>query len=193
MVDFLLASGSPRRRDYLREAGYAFAVIAAEVEEIPAAHEAALDYALRVAAAKAAAGFAGSDNPLRLPVLGADTDVVLDGDVLGKPNDADHAAALLRRLSGRSHEVISAVVLHHAGGSAHLTTRSLVLFEPLSTTEIARYIATGEPFGKAGAYAIQGRFARFVRRVEGSYTGIVGLPMAEVGELLSQFSIYPRD
>jgi septum formation protein len=193
VVDFLLASASPRRRDYLREAGYAFALVAVEVEEIPAANEAATDYALRVAAAKAAAGFAHRLNPLRLPVLGADTDVVIDGEVLGKPQDAEHAAALLRRLSGRRHEVISAVVLRHQGGSAEVVTRSQVEFVALSAAEIARYINTGEPFGKAGAYAIQGRFARAVRRVEGSYTGIVGLPMAEVSALLSGLGIYPHD
>lgn len=182
----MLASRSPRRVQFLREAGYLFATEPADVPEQPSVGEAASDYALRVALAKAAAVKATA-----LPVLGADTDVVLDGRILGKPADADDAAAMLAALSGRTHQVISAVVLLRATQQLSALTVTEIDFAPLSAKDIAGYVASGEPMGKAGAYGIQGVAARFVRAVRGSYTGVVGLPMSETCELLAQFGIYP--
>jgi len=185
---FILASASPRRVQFLREAGYAFTVQPADVPEHPARGEAAADYALRIAAAKARAVAHAT-----LPVLGADTDVVLAGRILGKPTDAEDAARMLAALSGTTHEVISALVLRRGGAETSALTVTAIDFVALSAEEIARYIAGGECMGKAGAYAIQGQAARFVRAVRGSYTGVVGLPMAETCALLAAAGIYaPR-
>lgn len=186
---FILASRSPRRVQFLREAGFVFLVDPADVPEIPRPGEAAADYALRVATAKAAAALALHP---RHAVLGADTDVVLDGEILGKPDDAEHAGALLRALSGRCHQVVSAVVLLGGGRVASITTHTEIEFVHLGARDIADYVASGEPMGKAGAYGIQGAAARFVRAVRGSYTGVVGLPMAETCELLAGFGIHPQ-
>ncbi|MES2883944.1 MAG: Maf family protein [Pseudomonadota bacterium] len=185
---FVLASRSPRRVQFLREAGFAFSTDPADVPECPAPNEPARDYALRVARAKA--GAALQRQPL-WPALGADTDVVLDGRILGKPGDAADAHAMLTALSGRSHQVISAVVLLHGSRCESVTTVTEIDFAPLSESDIAAYVASGEPMGKAGAYAIQGLAARFVRAVRGSYTGVVGLPMAETCDLLLRFGISP--
>lgn len=188
MADFSLASASPRRKAFLAEAGYRFAVVVSEVEEVPAPNEAPLAYALRVAESKARA--AQALNPA-LPALGADTDVVLAGRILGKPVDAADAAAMLAALAGQTHEVVSAVVLVHGARIERVHTITEVQFTALSVEEIARYIASGEPFGKAGAYAIQGLGARHVARISGSYTGVVGLPLAETCALLARFGIQP--
>jgi len=182
---FILASRSPRRVQFLREAGYCFEADPADVPEIPAHGESASDYALRVATAKARA----VASPL--PVLGADTDVVLTGRILGKPENAAQAAAMLAELSGRSHQVISAVVIVQGARLASALTVTEIDFAVLSERDIAAYVASGEPMGKAGAYGIQGAAARFVRAVRGSYTGVVGLPMAETADLLAGFGIYP--
>ncbi len=186
-AQFILASRSPRRVEFLREAGFVFAIEPADVPEIPLSHEAATDYALRVARAKAVAA-----RHATLPTLAADTDVVLDGRILGKPADAAAAAAMLQALSGRSHQVISAVVVLSATQSISAVTVTEIDFVSLSAQQLAAYVASGEPLDKAGAYGIQGLAAQFVRAVRGSYTGVVGLPMAETCELLAQFSIYPR-
>lgn len=185
---FTLASRSPRRVQFLREAGYAFAISPADVPEHPAAGETAIDYALRVARAKALAALQHAPG---LPALGADTDVVLDGRILGKPLDASDAAAMLAALSGRAHQVISAVVITDGLRLETALTVTEVIFAALTPAEIAHYVETGEPMGKAGAYGIQGLAARFVREVRGSYTGVVGLPMAETADLLTRFSIKP--
>ena len=184
-IQFILASRSPRRVQFLREAGYVFQADPADVPEQPAHGEAASDYALRVATAKARA----VASPL--PVLGADTDVVLTGRILGKPENAAQAAAMLAELSGRSHQVISAVVIVQGARLASALTVTEIDFAVLSERDIAAYVASGEPMGKAGAYGIQGAAARFVRAVRGSYTGVVGLPMAETADLLAGFGIYP--
>jgi septum formation protein len=184
---FVLASRSPRRVAFLAEAGYRFIVAPADVPEVPAAGEPPADYALRVARSKALALAGG------LPVLGADTDVVLDGRILGKPADAAEAQTMLSALAGRSHQVVSAVVLAHADRVQSVVTVTDIDFAPLSAAEIAAYVASGEPFGKAGAYAIQGRAARFVRAIRGSYTGVVGLPLAETCALLATFDIHPAN
>ena len=180
---FLLASRSPRRVQLLHEAGYRFEARPADVPEVPKPGETPLDYARRLALAKARA-LAGA-----LPVLGADTDVSLDGRILGKPRDAEDACAMLLALAGRSHQVISAVALVAEGREAVVATVTEVEFVPLTRAEALAYWATGEPADKAGAYAIQGRAARFVRAVRGSVTGVIGLPLAETCNLLSEFGI----
>ncbi len=185
---FILASRSPRRVKFLREAGFVFRIEPADVPEVPGTFETASDYALRVAAAKALA--AGANNPGQL-TLGADTDVVLDGQILGKPVDAADAARMLALLSGRTHQVISAVVLMQGARRESALTVTEIDFVELSAQKIATYVASGESMGKAGAYGIQGAAACFVRNVRGSYTGVVGLPMAETCELLRQFGISP--
>lgn len=185
---FTLASRSPRRVQFLTEAGYRFAVDPADVPELPAPQEPPRDYALRVAQAKALAALART--PGR-PALGADTDVVLDGRILGKPVDDSDAATMLAALSDRRHEVISAVVLSDGQRSEVVLTITEIVFATLTPQDIARYVQSGEPMGKAGAYGIQGLAARFVREVRGSYTGVVGLPMAETCDLLAAFGIRP--
>lgn len=185
---FVLASRSPRRVQFLREAGFAFLTDPADVPECPAPDEPARDYALRVALAKAGAAL---QRQPQWPALGADTDVVLDGRILGKPVDAADARAMLTALSGRSHQVISAVVVLHGSRAESVVTVTEIDFAVLSKRDIASYVASGEPMGKAGAYGIQGLAARFVRAVRGSYTGVVGLPMSETCELLARFGILP--
>jgi len=185
---FVLASRSPRRVQFLQEAGFSFITDPADVPEQPGTDEPAVDYALRVAVAKARAATARHPT---LAVLGADTDVVLKGRILGKPADDAEAAAMLGALSGATHEVVSAVALVQGAHAASIVTVTTIEFVCLSAADIAEYVASGEPMGKAGAYGIQGRAARFVRNVKGSYTGVVGLPMAETCELLATFGLRP--
>ncbi len=185
---FILASRSPRRVQFLHEAGFVFITDPADVPEIPAPDEPADAYALRVATAKARA--AQQAHPAAV-VLGADTDVVLDGRILGKPADAADAVRMLATLSGRTHQVISAAVLVQGARCASVITTTEIDFAVLAPQEIERYIAGGEPMGKAGAYGIQGGAARFVKSVRGSYTGVVGLPLAETCDLLAAFGIRP--
>ena len=177
----VLASASPRRRELLVAAGFVFDVDAVDVDETRRAGEAAATYVDRVAAAKAAAGVGRHPDAA---VIGADTTVVIDGDVLGKPADDDDAAAMLRRLSGRRHEVLTGVTVRAGERAASRVERTAVWFNALSDGEIAWYVASGEPRDKAGAYAIQGLAARFIPRVEGSYSNVVGLPVETVWQLL---------
>ncbi len=166
-------------------------VIDVEVDETLEADEAAAIYVERIARAKAAAGWAAcraNALPL-LPVLGADTSVVLDGDVLGKPRDADEARAMLRRLSGQSHEVLTGVSVCGTIEQIACVSSTRVWFRSLTDAEIEWYWASGEPRDKAGAYGIQGLAARFVERIEGSYSGVVGLPLFETDALLRQFGL----
>jgi septum formation protein len=185
-----LASQSPRRRELLQQAGLAFSVQNVEVPELRAAGESPLEYVHRVARDKARAGLAQltAEHRGHALVLGADTEVVLDGDVFGKPQDADDAAAMLRRLSGRTHEVISAVWLVANGHEHGDVCISRVRFAPLDDATIAAYVASDEPFGKAGAYAIQGRGATLIEHLEGSYSGVMGLPLFETVALLKRFN-----
>lgn len=185
----LLASASPRRAELLRQLGVRHVVVPADIEERVAAGETAADYARRIALAKARAGLAADGS--RLPVLGADTDVVLDGRVLGKPRDRDDAVAMLQALSDRTHEVYSAVAVIDAQTERLALSVTRVMFGPISAAAADAYWRSGEPLGKAGAYAIQGLGARFVRRIEGSYSGVVGLPLYETCALLEQFGIDP--
>ena len=177
----LLASASPRRAELLNAAGYEFDVQPANVDESVHAREAPEDYVTRVAEAKASAVAPRADGRV---VLAADTAVVVDGTILGKPADQADAARMLRLLSGRRHDVLTAVAL--PGITA--VDRTTVEFAPLTDTQIEWYVASGEPLDKAGAYAIQGLASRFVTRIEGSYSNVVGLPVALVSALLKGLS-----
>lgn len=185
-----LASRSPRRRQLLQQLGVAFAVLKVEVPEVRGAGEAPRAYVERVAAAKAYAGLrAALANHPGAIVLGADTEVVLEGRVFGKPRGRGDAARMLRTLSGRTHTVISVVCCARREGSAFAACESRVRFAALGDAAIARYLATGESAGKAGGYAIQGRAAAFIARLEGSYSGVMGLPLYETAELLRQAGV----
>jgi septum formation protein len=183
-----LASGSPRRRELLQQMGIPYQLVAADVDESTRAGQAASAYVSRLAIAKAEAGWRVSAGPA---VLGADTAVVLDQQILGKPRDREHALELLQRLSGRSHAVLTAVALRTANATAVRVSHSEVTFRSLSTQECLAYWETGEPLGKAGAYAIQGFGAAFVARLDGSYSGVMGLPLFETAELLDGAAV-PR-
>ncbi|TJY56795.1 septum formation inhibitor Maf [Sinimarinibacterium sp. CAU 1509] len=186
-AQLVLASRSPRRRELLTQCGLRFAVVDVDVEEYPGSAESAADYACRVALDKARAGARRVGRAL--PVLGADTDVVLDGEILGKPRDREHALELLSRLSGRSHQVYSAVAVACSGREAVRLSVTDVCFGPISPQRAVAYWDSGEPAGKAGAYAIQGFGAVFVREIRGSYSGVVGLPLFETAELLAECGI----
>lgn len=189
----ILASASPRRLELLAQLGVHSEVLACDVPEQRQPGETALDYSCRVARAKAAAGWrmCGEDPALR--VLGADTEVVLDDCVFGKPADADAATRMLRQLSGRAHQVLTSVALLGAGFDEIATCITKVRFAPLSDAQIRRYVDSGEPFGKAGAYAIQGRAAAFIARIDGSYTGVMGLPLFETAALLRRAGCIETD
>ncbi|KAF1025236.1 MAG: Maf-like protein YhdE [Burkholderia plantarii] len=189
-----LASQSPRRQELLRQLGVAFELLLPRPDEDAEALEAVLpgehapDYVVRVCAAKADAARArlvASALPLA-PVLVADTTVTIDGAILGKPASADEALAMLARLAGHTHEVLTALSVVDAAGAPlpPVLSRSSVRFAAAGTDALARYVTTGEPFGKAGAYAIQGRAAEFVERIDGSHSGIMGLPLFETAALL---------
>lgn len=181
-VPLLLASASPRRAELLRAAGIPFDVFPADVDERQHAGEDASTYVQRLAAAKAA--HVANTHPGRT-VLGADTTVVVDGDVLGKPRDAAEAVAMLERLSGRSHLVLTGVCLIGPDGRTQRAVAvTTVDFRPLTAAEIEQYVASGEPMDKAGGYAIQGGAGRFVAQTDGDYDNVVGLPVALVVRLL---------
>jgi septum formation protein len=181
-VRLILASASPRRADLLRSAGFAFEVRSPSVDETVLPGEDAHAHVTRLATAKADAAAATTD-PGEV-VLAADTVVVVDGCILGKPRDEADAAAMLRRISGRAHEVVTGVCLRQGGRSAVAVERTVVHFSPLTEEDLAWYVASGEPRDKAGAYGIQGLASRFVERIEGSYGNVVGLPVALVVRLL---------
>jgi septum formation protein len=210
----VLASASPRRRELLAWAGFTFEVRPAHIPEDPKLGEDPIAYVVRLAREKAEAVFAELtlpdgkpgeagpsttlrsaqvDNPVlvqddKLVVLGADTTVVVDGVILGKPEDAADAARMLRLISGRSHRVITGVAVVTAARTEVAAEVTAVKLLTLSDEEIAAYIATGEPMDKAGAYAIQGRAARWIPRIEGDYFNVVGLPIALVSTLLESFT-----
>jgi len=189
-----LASRSLRRRELLRQIGIGFELLLLREEprrgidgdENPHPGEAPFDYALRVAGAKAQAGFAAVARRRGLvkPVLAADTTIALDGRIIGKPRDAEDAVHILR-----SHGVITAVAMAYADQFETRVSESVVTMDAIDEARIRRYVASGEPMDKAGAYAVQGRAAAFISRVEGSYSGIMGLPLAETAALLNLFGI----
>ena len=191
-----LASRSPRRQELLRQLGVAFAELRLreasgrhrDVVEEARDDEPPLHYVERIARAKAQVGWQRMEHRKLppLPVLSADTEVVLDGVIFGKPGDADAARAMLARLSGRTHAVLTAVALRWQDDVEVAICESAVTLRKITAGEIERYIATGEPFDKAGAYAVQGRAAAFITRLEGSYSGVMGLPLAETAALLAR-------
>ncbi|KAF0192380.1 MAG: MAF protein [Gammaproteobacteria bacterium] len=207
----VLASSSPRRRDLLAQIGVRFRPVSVDVDETPLPGEAPADYVRRLALLKARCGWAAAASGDPLPVLGADTAVVVypgptqqGGEILGKPRDRRDGLAMLARLSGHTHTVMTAVALVDSGQPGRPMSQSApdsplveacrlsvsqVTFRPLTAVEMTAYWASGEPRDKAGGYAIQGRAAIFVRRIEGSYSGIVGLPLHETAELLTEFGI----
>lgn len=184
-----LASKSPRRAELLARLGVRFGVLDLDLPEHRQPNEAAEEYVRRVAREKAGAGLLTVMAAPGAVVLGADTEVILDDDVFGKPVDADDATAMLRRLSGRVHRVVTAVSLVDAGREAQAVSVSEVEFVDLEDDEIDAYVASGDPMGKAGAYAIQGGAERFVRHLSGSFSGVMGLPLFETSRLLKSFGV----
>lgn len=184
-----LASQSPRRRELLERLGLRFGIVDVDVPEVRAPGEPPADYVRRVAREKAGAGLLELSGVADAVVLGADTEVVLDDDVFGKPADAVQAADMLRRLSGRMHRVVSAVWCLNKEQEMQAFSISEVEFTALDQARIDTYLASGEWRGKAGAYAIQGRAEAFVIRLSGSYSGIMGLPLHETAGLLRRFGI----
>jgi septum formation protein len=182
----VLASGSPRRKELLAAAGFSFDVTPVRVDETRQPNEDATSYVTRLARAKALA--AAPSHADRI-VIAADTVVVVDGEVLGKPRGAEDATRMLRLLSGRAHEVLTGVAIFARGRIVTAVERTMVWFVRLSDSEISWYVASGEPLDKAGAYAIQALGSRFVPRIDGSYTNVVGLPVTTVLELLGQTGI----
>ncbi len=187
----LLASASPRRKEILQAASFAFDVVPTEVEEGPQPGETPADLVCRLAAAKAAAALVAAGQPCRTPVLAADTVVVVDGRVLGKPASWEEATAMLRMLSGREHQVLTGVCLmfQAESGTVRQDVRlatTTVRFAPLTEEELQQYVSTGEPFDKAGAYGIQGLASKFVERIEGCYFNVVGLPISLVYTMLKE-------
>lgn len=182
----ILASSSPRRAEILRGAGIVFEVAAPDVDETRRAEESPVEYVCRLAEAKARAAANGLNDPAL--VIGADTVVLLDGRVYGKPASAEEAAEMFRHYSGRTHEVVTGVaVLRQPDGALRVEHASTcVTFAAMSEAEIAAYIATGEPFDKAGAYAIQGIGGRFVARIEGCYFNVMGLPLSLAYRMLRE-------
>jgi septum formation protein len=176
VAQLVLASQSPRRRELLETAGIPFIVRVRPVEEVRAAGEAPEAYVRRLARAKAEAAWEG---PHEI-VLGADTVVVLDQDVLEKPLDQDDARRMLTKLSGREHVVITGICLKHVGGTEVDSVSTSVCFHALSAEEIENYVASGEPMDKAGGYAIQGLASKFVARIDGCFFNVVGLPVSRV-------------
>jgi septum formation protein len=191
-VDFVhLASRSPRRRELLRQAGIPFRVVDVAVDESVRAGEPAAVYVARLAEAKAATGWCTVHGAGGQPVLAADTAVVLGEKILGKPAGRDDALAMLQSLSGRTHVVLTAVAVCGAGGGACRISRSEVTFRDISAAECSAYWETAEPCDKAGAYAIQGFAAVFIAALNGSYSGVMGLPLFETAELLQAAGV-PR-
>ena len=193
-----LASQSSRRRELLKQIGVAYDVLPLravvgrmDIIETPNAGEAASDFVQRMATAKAACGWHAVNNRrlLRFPVLGADTVVELDGAILGKPAMRAEASAMLARLSGREHQVHTAVAVQHEDRLEMRLSSSRVKFADLDAATITRYLETGEYLGKAGAYAIQGRAGAFAEHIDGSYSGIMGLPLYETAVLLRAFGL----
>lgn len=196
MSSIYLASQSPRRQELLRQLGVEFDLLLLreaagrprDVEEVARDGEPALHYVERIARTKAVVGgnaMLRRGLPPR-PVLAADTEVVLDGEIFGKPRDAHDATRMLARLAGRTHQVSTAVALFWEDEEAAEVVTSTVTFRPLAREEIERYVAIGESADKAGAYAIQGRAAAFIARIEGSYSGVMGLPLCETAALLAR-------
>ena len=185
-----LASQSPRRAELLRQIGVEHKVHASDIDESRLDSEPPDEYVCRMAQTKARVAFAElSGVHENCVVLAADTTIEVDGDIIGKPSDTDHCSCILRKLSGRQHQVLTAVALATAEGLDYRLTRNSVSFRDLSDTEIEAYCASAEPMDKAGAYAIQGKAAVFIDRLEGSYSSVMGLPLLETAQLLGEAAI----
>lgn len=189
MATLYLASGSPRRRELLTQIGVPFITLSAAIDESPLPNEPAHGYVERLALEKARAGLATLALADDAVVLGADTAVVRDGQILGKPQDRAEALAMLASLSGREHQVLTAVALVSATRSSAQVVTSQVRFRPLQPGEAEAYWASGEPQDKAGSYGIQGLAAIFVSQLQGSYSAVVGLPLCETAQMLNEFAI----
>ncbi|WP_070884350.1 Maf family protein [Pseudomonas argentinensis] len=189
MTTLYLASASPRRRELLAQIGVSFTTHVVPIDETPQPGEAPAVYVERLALAKAQAALGTLADRHDAVVLGSDTAVVLDGRILGKPVDREDALATLAALSGREHQVLTAVALVSDARAEARVVTSTVRFKPLARTQIEAYWATGEPRDKAGSYGIQGLAAVFVSQMQGSYSAVVGLPLCETAELLAQFAI----
>ena len=187
MPDLYLASGSPRRQELLAQAGLRFERLITSVEESRQPGESPEDYVCRLSSDKALAGVRIA--PVDLPVIGADTIVVAEGEILEKPVDEAHARRMLTLLSGKTHQVMTAVTVANRKGAVTENIITRVTFRELSTADIENYIASGEPMDKAGAYGIQGKGGRFVRRIDGSFYAVVGLPLVETEELLARLQV----
>ena len=196
-----LASRSPRRRELLTQMGVAFDTVVfrdggradSQTDETPKPGESPLDYVERVARAKAEHGSRIIDwrKLPRHPLLSADTTLEFDGEIIGKPTDAADATAILQRLSGQTHRVLTGVAVNHQGRTEYVLSTSEVRFRVLDDDEIRHYVLSGEPMDKAGAYGIQGRAGMFVEHLAGSFTGVMGLPVCETGELLKKLGFKP--
>ncbi len=192
MKSVYLASGSPRRFELLQQLGLMPEKILATIDETPYDGESALAYTERMAKEKSAQAIQNNPNlHHHIPVLSADTTVALNDYIMGKPTDKNDAFDMLKKLSNTTHQVISSVCIFHQGQHFFATQISDVSFRELNDHEILRYIETGEPMDKAGAYGIQGLAATFVRHLNGSYTGVMGLPLYETTQLLAQCGIDP--
>ena len=193
-IDLYLASQSPRRGELLTQIGISFAVLAVDVDETVKYNEIAGDYVFRLAKEKAAAGWSAAKQKIK-PVLGSDTAVVINGEILGKPENKDDAKRMLNLLSGKTHQVMTAVALATPPKNSQQPELSCVIsvtdvtFKLLSNSEIKWYVGTGESDDKAGSYAIQGLAAAFITHLSGSYSGVMGLPLYETVELLNKAGI----
>jgi septum formation protein len=185
--DLILASASPRRVDILNQIGVRFIVAPADIDESRIGNESPTEFVCRLARQKSQTGYESQMGSQ--PVLGADTIVVCDEKIFGKPRDYADSKRMLSQLSGRAHKVVSAVAINNGGEAAVLMSETLVRFRTISDQECLNYWNTGEPDGKAGSYAIQGFGSIFVESIEGSYSGVVGLPIAETCSLLRRFDI----
>ncbi len=186
MTTIALASASPRRRELLTQLGVNYQLVKIDVDETQFPDEVAADYVLRLAKAKAAAGLQVVDG--KMPALGADTIVVVDGLVLGKPKDQADFTRMMKLLSGRSHQVMTAVAIADESTLHAVTVSTDVWFSVLSDDEIAQYWLSGEPQDKAGGYGIQGIAGRFIEKINGSYFAVVGLPLYETAQLLGRLT-----
>ena len=186
-ADLILASASPRRAELLQQIGVQYAVAAENIDESHCASESAYDYVQRLALEKAQAGYRRHNSGL--PVLGADTICLFNGGIFGKPVDCDQAISMLRSLSANTHQVLSAVAIVNEFRAELAISKSLVTFRTISSDECLKYWHTGESKDKAGAYAIQGYGATFVAHLEGSYSGVMGLPLFETQQLLGKFNV----
>lgn len=187
----ILASASPRRLQLLTQIGIEVEVIPCDLPEIRAPGESPLAYSQRVSREKAEAGWRAAGCPRERFSLGADTEVVLADRVFGKPADAADARAMLAELAGREHQVLSSVALRGVDIDQVLTSTTTVRFASLTPAQIARYVHSGESLGRAGAYAIQGLAGCFAERIDGSYSGVMGLPLCETAELLRRIGLDP--